>query len=94
MSRQVLDIGARYPEITGPFSDAFAAELNKACAESDFTELVLDFSGTKIISSMTMGTIFAVHQKLREQGKTIQIKNASDRVQHLFRMVNMTELLL
>ncbi len=92
--RQVLDIGSRYPEITGPFSDAFAAELNKACTKGDFNELVLDFNGTKVISSMAMGTIFAVYQKLREQGKTIQIINASDKVKHLLRMVNMAELLM
>ncbi len=92
--RQVLDIGKRYPEITGLFSDAFAAELNKVCAKGDFNELVLDFAGTKVISSMAMGTIFAVYQKLREQGKTIQIINASDKVKHLLRMVNMAELLM
>ena len=92
--RQVLDIGRRYPEVTGPFSDAFASELNNACVAGNFTELVLDLSGTKIISSLAMGAIFAAYQKLQGQGKSIQIINASDRVKHLFRMVNMSELLM
>lgn len=91
--RLVLEIGKKYPEITGPISDAFAAELNKACATGDFTELVLDFKGTKIISSMAMGTIFAVYQRLREQNKSLQIINASEKVTHLLRMVNMADIL-
>jgi len=92
--RLVLDIGKKYPEITGPISDAFADELNSACSDADFSELVLDFKGTKIISSMAMGTIFAIYQKLREQGKALYIVNASEKVTHLLRMVNMAELLL
>lgn len=92
--RLVLDIGKKYPEITGPISDAFANELNEACANGDFTELILDFQGTKIISSMAMGSIFAVYQKLREQGKSLQIINASEKVTHLLRMVNMADILM
>lgn len=92
--RLVLDIGKKYPEITGPISDAFAAELNEAAANADFTELILDFQGTRVISSMAMGTIFAVYQKLREQGKSLQIINASEKVTHLLRMVNMADILM
>ena len=92
--RQILDIGKRYPEITGPTSDAFAAELNQVVAAGDFTELVLDFDGTKIISSMAMGAIFQTYQKLKEQGKKLQIINASEKVTHLLRMVNMAEILM
>jgi Anti-anti-sigma regulatory factor (antagonist of anti-sigma factor) len=91
--RLVIDIGKKYPEITGPISDAFAAEMNKVVLGSDFEELVLDFNGTKIISSMAMGTIFSVYQKLKEQGKRMQIINASEKVTHLLRMVNMAEIL-
>lgn len=91
--RLVLDIGKRYPEITGPISDAFAAEMNQVVASGDFTELVLDFNGTKIISSMAMGAIFQTYQKLKEQGKKLQIIHASEKVTHLLRMVNMAEIL-
>lgn len=92
--RLVLEIGKKYPEITGPISDAFAAELNKAVANNDFEELILDFEGTKIISSMAMGTIFSIYQKLKEQGKSMQIIHASDKVTHLLRMVNMADILM
>ena len=92
--RQVLDIGRRYPEITGPFSDAFTSELNNACVAGNFTALVLDLSGTIVINSLAMSAIFMAHQKLQGQGKSIQIINASNRVKHLFRMVNMLELLM
>lgn len=92
--RLVLDIGKKYPEITGPISDAFAAELNNVLSGGDFTELVLDFNGTKVISSMAMGAVFQVYQKLKEQGKMLHIINASDKVTHLLRMVNMAEILI
>lgn len=92
--RLVIEIGKKYPEITGPTSDAFASELNKICATGYFNELVLDFEGTRIISSMAMGTLFAIYQKLKEQGKTLQIINASDKVTHLLRMVNMADILM
>lgn len=92
--RLVLDIGKKFPEITGPISDAFAEELKKAVEGGDFEELVLDFKGTRIISSMAMGTIFTVYQKLKESGKTLQIINASEKVTHLLRMVNMAEILI
>lgn len=92
--RLVLDIGKKYPEITGPISDAFAAEINQVASKGDFTELVLDFSGTKIISSMAMGTLFAVKEKLAQSGKSLQIVNASEKVVHLLRMVNMSDILV
>lgn len=92
--RLELHIGKKYTEITGPISDAFADELNAAAASKDFTELVLDFAGTKTISSMAMGTLFAVYQKLKDEGRTMQIINASDKVTHLLRMVNMAEILV
>lgn len=92
--RLVVEIGKKYPEITGPISDAFAAELQRIVSTGDFTELVLDFEGTKVISSMAMGTLFQVYQKLRDQGKPFRLINASDKVTHLLRMVNMAEILM
>ena len=88
-----LDIGSRYPEITGQASDAFAADLKDACARENFTELVLDLKGCKMVSSMALGTIFAVSQKLREQNKTLHIANVSEKIANLLRMVNMEELM-
>lgn len=90
----VLEIGKKYPEITGNISEAFAAELKDAYEKNDFHDLILDFEGTKVINSMTMGIIFAFYQKLHEEGKSLKIINASERVQHLLRMVNLAELIL
>lgn len=92
--RLELDIGSKYPEITGPASDAFAADMKDACSRDSFTELVLDFKGTKMISSMAMGTLFAASQKLQEQGRSMRIINASPKVTTLLRMVNMDKLLM
>lgn len=92
--RLELDIGKKYPEITGPISDAFAAELAKVVQTGNFTELILDFQGTRILSSMAMATLFQTNQKLKEQGKSMHIVNASEKVTHLLRMVNMTDILM
>lgn len=91
--RLQVDIGKKYPQITGPLADAFADELNKIVNSGDFTELVLDFEGTQVLSSMAMGALFSTCQKLKEQGKSMQIVNASPKVTHLLRMVNMASIL-
>lgn len=89
----LLQIGKKFPEITGPMSDAFAAELEVAMHSDGFTELVLDFQGTKTISSMAMGSIYSTSEKLRQDGKQLRIINANEKVSHLLRMVNMLDLL-
>lgn len=91
--RLVLEIGKKYPEITGLASDSFAAELKEVSTKDEFSELVLDLKGTRMISSMAMGTIFAISQKLSEQGRTLRIINPSDKVANLLRMVNMADLI-
>jgi len=90
--RVTLEIGKQFPEITGAASDAFAAELMKA-EDSKFTEVILDFAGTETISSMAMGSIFATHQKMNEQGRRLVIVNAAEKIKRLLRMVNMAHLL-
>jgi anti-anti-sigma factor len=89
-----LEIGAKYPEITGPVSDVFNEYIESICREGGFSELVLDLNGTRMISSMAMGSIFAAHQRLNSQGKTLRIINASEKVTHLLRMVNLADVLL
>ena len=91
--RVTLEIGKQFPDITGSAADAFAAELMKA-EDSRFTEVVLDFAGTETISSLAMGSIFAVHQKMSEQGRKLMIINASEKITRLLRMVNMAHLLV
>ncbi len=91
--RITLEIGKQFPEITGSAADAFAAELMKA-EDSRFTEVVLDFAGAETISSLAMGSIFAVHQKMAETGRKLMIINASEKIKRLLRMVNMAHLML
>ena len=90
----IVDIGMKYPQITGPMADAFAAELEKLVASTEFTSLVLDFQGTQILSSMAIASLFSAHQRLKEQKRELRIINVSDRVRHLLRMVNMADILL
>lgn len=90
--RITLDIGSKFPEITGEAADLFAAELLKI-EEGDSEEVVLDFGGTETISSMAMGSIFAAHQKLTDQDRKLLIINASDKIKRLLKMVNMNHLL-
>lgn len=90
--RLTLDIGKKYPEITGPLSDSFTEDLQRTLASADFSELVLDFKGTRIISSAALGVLFNTHHALKEQGRSMQIVNASDKVTHVLRMMNMSEI--
>lgn len=92
--RLVVDIGKKYPQITGPMADAFAAELDTLVGSTEFTELVLDLQGTRLLSSMAIAALFSAYQKLKEQKRRMQIINASDRVTHLLRMVNMADILM
>ncbi|MCD8141126.1 MAG: STAS domain-containing protein [Planctomycetaceae bacterium] len=91
--RLLLDIGKKYPEITGPISDAFAADLRNAVGAGEYSVLVLDLRGTRTISSMTMGAIFSVYQQLKHEGRELEVINASEKVSHLLRMVNMGDIL-
>lgn len=90
----VLNIGRKYLEITGPHSDAFAKELWETVEAAGFDELVLDFTGTQIISTMAMGTIISARQKLREQNRDLRIANASEKVIRLLRAVNIEDILI
>lgn len=51
----ILNIGGKYLEITGPYSDAFVKDLWETVEGAGFDKLVLDFSGTQIISTMALG---------------------------------------
>lgn len=91
--RLVLDVGKKYPEITGPISDAFVNELRRACESGDYTELILDFKGTSMVSSMALGSIFAAYQQLKDKGISLSVINASDKIDNLMRTVRMGELI-
>lgn len=87
-----LDIGKDFPEITGGNADDFAKELLKI-EESDYQEVVLDFTDTRAISSMAMGSLFATYQKLASQNRTIKIVNPNESIARLLKLVNMHDLL-
>ena len=87
-----LDIGKDFPEITGSNADEFARELLKL-EESDYKEVVLDFSSTRAISSMAMGSLFATYQKMVTQNRTMKIVNPSESIERLLKLVNMHDLL-
>lgn len=87
-----LDIGKEFPEITGGNADEFAKELMKI-EDSDYEEVILDFSSTRSISSMAMGSLFATYQKLASQNRKIKIVNPNENIVRLLRIVNMHDLL-
>lgn len=87
-----LDIGKDFPEITGSNADDFAKELLKI-EESDYREVVLDFSSTRAISSMAMGSLFATYQKLASQDRSMKIVNPNENISRLLKLVNMQDLL-
>ena len=86
-----LDIGSQFPEITGEQADAFAEELMKV-EDGDYTEVVLDFDGTELISSMALGSLFSAHMKLSEQGRSLRLVNVGEKVTRLLSMVGLSHL--
>lgn len=87
--QRTFAVGKKYPDISGPLSDAFADELREMAGGDGFTTLVLDFAGTRMINSMAIGAIFVAYQQLGGRGKTLRIINASDQVAHVLRIVNL-----
>ncbi len=92
MKKVVMDVGEKYPDITGPTAEAFIAELLKL-EKSPYEEIVLDFKDTTAISSMAMGTLFSTYQSLASQNRSIRIVNPSKNVSRLFKLVNMSEII-
>ncbi len=89
-----VDIGMKYPRITGPMADAFAAELEKLVESTEFTNLMLDFQGTQMLSSTAIASLFSAHRKLAGQNRELRIINVSERVHHLLSMVDLADILL
>lgn len=90
----IMKIGKKFPDITGPISDAFAEELTRVAGQDDFNELILDFSGLKGINSLAMGTIFSVTQKLKQGGKSLLIINSPEKISRLLQMVNLGDVVV
>lgn len=87
-----VDVGKDFPEITGDNADRFAVELMKI-EDSDYREVYLDFSSTRSISSMAMGSLLSAQQKLASQNRKICVVNPSENVRRLLKLVNMNELI-
>ncbi len=87
-----LNVGEEFPEITGENADRFAKELLKI-EDSDYQEVILDFTQTNSISSMAMGSLFATYQKMMSENRKIKIVNPNENVERLLKMVNLGDLL-
>lgn len=85
-------MGEEFQEITGNKADSFSKFLWGI--EEDATEdIILDFAGVTAISSIAMGSLFAVYQKMMEDGKKLIIINASEKIMRLLQMVNMAQVI-
>jgi anti-anti-sigma factor len=84
-----LEVGKEFSELSGTTADRFADELIRL-EDSDFEEIILDFSGTESINSMSMGTIYATHQKLAAQDRKLTMINVNERIKRLFKLANLS----
>ena len=87
-----FNVGEKYPQVSGPAADEFAAELIRL-EDTDFEEVHLDFRGTEYINSMAMGSLFATCQKLQEQGRKLRLLHVNDKIRRLLRVANLTTIL-
>ncbi|MBN1257755.1 MAG: STAS domain-containing protein [Planctomycetes bacterium] len=87
-----IKFGDRYNDISGSSADEFASEL-LYLEDGDFEEVVLDFEGTEHINSMALGSIFAAHQKLQQQGRKMSLINVNDQIKRLMEVANLADIL-
>lgn len=87
-----MDVGEKYPDITGPTAEAFIDELIRL-ESSPYDEIILDFKDTTSISSMAMGTLYSTYQALLEQNRSIHVVNPSSNVSRLLHLVNMSDII-
>ena len=92
MKKVIMDVGEKYPDITGPTAQAFIDELLEL-EKSSFDEIVLDFKDTSSISSMAMGTLYSTYHTLSNQKRSLKVINPSSNVSRLLKLVNMSEIM-
>ena len=92
MKKIIMDVGEKYPDITGSTAQAFIDELLKL-EKSSYDEIVLDFKDTTSISSMAMGTLYSTYHTLANQKRSLKIINPSTNVSRLLSLVNMNEIM-
>lgn len=92
MKKVIMEVGEKYPDITGPTAQAFIDELIEL-EKSTYDEIILDFKDTSSISSMAMGTLYSTYQTLVSQNRSIKVVNPSVNVSRLLKLVNMSEIL-
>ena len=92
MKKVVMDVGEKYPEITGAQAQAFINDL-LSLEKSSYDEIILDFKDTSAISSIAMGTLYSTFQTLSSQKRSIRVINPTHNVSRLLKLVNMNEII-
>ena len=92
MEKLTLNIGKKFPEITGPAVEVFVKELAKI-EDSEYQEVILDFSKTNAISSIAMGSLYSTFRALQKQNRKLKIVNPNDNILRLLQLINMTDML-
>ena len=92
MKKVVMDVGEKYPEITGSRAQAFINDL-LSLEKSQYDEIILDFKDTSSISSIAMGTLYSTFQTLSSQKRSIRIINPTHNVSRLLKLVNMCDII-
>jgi anti-anti-sigma factor len=57
--------------------------------ESDASEVLLDLQTCQIVDSTGIGLLVAAYNSFKQLGKSIQIKNASQDIQQMFKMMRL-----
>jgi anti-sigma B factor antagonist len=87
-SSLVLSITGRLDTNSAPF-----LEKKLQQCEGDITELSLDFLKLTYISSLGLRVILHTQKSMKEQGKTLLIKNMSPYIREIFEMSGLINLM-
>jgi len=67
-------------------------ELYNSLSNGGFVKLELDFTNVKMIDSVGLGCLIALHNNLASNDKTLEITNISNTLYEVFRHIQMDRL--
>ncbi len=76
--------------IVASMVDDFKNEL-KGLAEGEYSRLIVDLTGTKMIDSMGIGVLIAAYNSLKKRGAQLELVNVSDEISGLLKSMRLNQ---
>ena len=77
-------------DIVASMVDDFKNEL-KGLAAGEYSRLIVDLTGTKMIDSMGIGVLIAAYNSLKKGGAQLELVNVSDDISGLLKSMRLNQ---